>query len=629
MKLMPPPRSIDTLRARESGNYWAAITLASLLFRADPGFSQTKQQTGEWGAPFHMSSRCVHATLLKGTTSHSKIVWWPEEDNTTTARVWNWSPGSTIPSPPPAFSIATNLFCAGHSVLPNGDIMTSGGTELGEVGINEINFFSTKAHSWAVGDPMDYPRWYPTNTTLGSGDVLISAGQEQSDAILFGGLTATGNSGAATLITMRNDLAWTTPAFDPGTGPVARSFHSTIDMGERWRNDGCALDENRYATIIYGGETASGALQDLWGLRWNRYTGNYNWHTIPTTGIPPGTLCRHSAIYDTLGQDMYIYGGLRGAAGISNTLYRLNGIHADLNNCNSNASWETLTPNGTPPPALFGHNAFYDGRRNRMIIFGGRDGTRYYNQVWLLNLTGTPTWEGPLPLDTAQAPTGRSGAQAVFDTTHHIAEGYPYDHNRLLVFGGFKDVNFVQVPVSDTLWSGEIIEGPGPRKIMWVPIPLMTGAALCSPAHTQVVLNNTPTNMPTPRGDGVMCLQGPPYHRILMFGGDTNGAAPGGESNELWELQLGPATCRYGYLLWLPKDAGTAPSGRVGFSFIHDSRPKTARKPEIFNISTGLVTEVEAARWLYSYPFMHLLPSGDVFYSGVDTRTARLVGQGS
>jgi hypothetical protein len=599
-----------------------------LLIALDPSFCQNKQQTGEWGAPFHMSSRCVHATLLKGTSSHSKVVWWPEEDNTTTARVWDWSPGSTIPTPPPAFTIATNLFCAGHSVMPNGDIMVTGGTELGEVGIKETNIFSTKAHAWTVGDPMEFPRWYPTNTTLASGDILISAGQEQADAILFGGFTGSGHSGATTLIKMRNDLAWTTPSFDPGTGPTARSFHSTVDMGDGWREDGCGMDENRYGTIIYGGESADGVLQDLWGFRWNKYSDTYNWHQIPASGNPPGPLCRHSAIYDTLGQDMYIYGGLRGAAGISNTLYRLNGIHANQN-CTPDASWETITPTGTAPPALFGHNAFYDGRRNRMILFGGRDGTRYYNQVWLLNLTGTPSWEGPLPLETSAAPTGRSGAQAVFDTSHHIAEGFGHVNNRLLVFGGFKDVNFTQVPVSDTLWSGEIIEGPGPRKIKWVAIPLVTGAGVCPAAETQTVLNNLPSEIPTPRGDGVMCLQGPPYSRILMYGGDTNGAAAGGESNELWELQLGPATCGRGYLHWLPRNAGTPPGTRTGFSFIYDSRPKTARKPELYSLSSGNLSTIDAAKWLYSYPFMHLLPNGDVFYSGVDTKTARLTVQGS
>ena len=50
-------------------------------------------------------------------------------------------------------------------------------------------------------------------------------------------------------------------------------------------------------------------------------------------------------------------------------------------------TWTQLSPSGTPPVArgLHGSTGVYDSGNNRMIVFGGRDGSgNNLNDVWVL-----------------------------------------------------------------------------------------------------------------------------------------------------------------------------------------------------------------------------------------------------
>jgi galactose oxidase len=72
----------------------------------------------------------------------------------------------------------TNVFCSGHSFLPDGRLLVMGGHKGQDaLGDNETNLleFNTNWH-WAVAPNMTAGRWYPTAVTLPSGDVLTVAG---------------------------------------------------------------------------------------------------------------------------------------------------------------------------------------------------------------------------------------------------------------------------------------------------------------------------------------------------------------------------------------------------------------------------------------------------------------------
>ena len=53
-------------------------------------------------------------------------------------------------------------------------------------------------------------------------------------------------------------------------------------------------------------------------------------------------------------------------------------------------AWSHIVPSGAVPPPRNGHSAIYDPVRDRMIVFGGVDGSTYRNDAWALSLSGSP-----------------------------------------------------------------------------------------------------------------------------------------------------------------------------------------------------------------------------------------------
>jgi hypothetical protein len=71
------------------------------------------------------------------------------------------------------------LFCSGHTFLPNGDLLVAGGHNeaLGDNnGLNQASIFN--GTSWALTGRMNYARWYPTLVTLGDGSVVVLSGNQ-------------------------------------------------------------------------------------------------------------------------------------------------------------------------------------------------------------------------------------------------------------------------------------------------------------------------------------------------------------------------------------------------------------------------------------------------------------------
>jgi hypothetical protein len=92
-----------------------------------------------------------------------------------------WDPATTTftPSPSPDW-----VFCAGHSFLQDGRLLVAGGHIDDDVGLPDVNLFSAAGGSWASASPMRRGRWYPTNTTMSNGEVVIIAGRDQSSTVV-------------------------------------------------------------------------------------------------------------------------------------------------------------------------------------------------------------------------------------------------------------------------------------------------------------------------------------------------------------------------------------------------------------------------------------------------------------
>ena len=193
-------------------------------------------------------------------------------------------------------------------------------------------------------------------------------------------------------------------------------------------------DPVRSRMIVFGGVASNGyATNAVWALA---LTGTPGWSRIMPSGTPPTPRIGHSAIYDPIRDRVLVYGGHSYSAGptIFDQVWAL-----DLS---GTPSWSQLTIAGTHPSARYEHSAIYDPVRDQMIVFGGSDDS---NDVWSLSLSGTPAWSQLAPAGTA--PAGRHGHSAVY----HAAQ------DRMIVFGGATDLS-TPVPMSDT-WELDLAGG--------------------------------------------------------------------------------------------------------------------------------------------------------------------------
>lgn len=188
-----------------------------------------------------------------------------------------------------------------------------------------------------------------------------------------------------------------------GTPPSARDRHTSV------------YDLAGGSMVVFGGQDESGPLNDAWYLTWSYYS--CSWRQLQPSGTAPSKRVDHSAVWDPAKNRMIVFGGYDGANPLSDvwTLTRLS----------STWTWAQLSPSGTAPSARANHSAVWDEANNRMIIFGGYDGTSLLNDVWTLTLSGT-TWTWAKLSPSGTAPTPRTG---------HVA-GWDAANNQMVVSGG-------------------------------------------------------------------------------------------------------------------------------------------------------------------------------------------------
>jgi hypothetical protein len=72
------------------------------------------------------------------------------------------------------------MFCSGHSWLPDGRLLVSGGGSGNGLGHFNTDIFDPATASWVIGPDMAYARWYPTVTTMPNGEVVTMGGADQN-----------------------------------------------------------------------------------------------------------------------------------------------------------------------------------------------------------------------------------------------------------------------------------------------------------------------------------------------------------------------------------------------------------------------------------------------------------------
>jgi hypothetical protein len=212
---------------------------------------------------------------------------------------------------------------------------------------------------------------------------------------LWGWATAELPDGTAIVTGGMTDFSGTVPnttwRVDARAEPItATTLGATAPPPERWC--GCATyDAARGRVIVAGGRNIAnveGLPPDTWTLD----VASDTWAELPAANTPASVIGCNLA-YAAATRATYFFGGLSGAAGVSDDLYKL---RAD------GTSWERIEATG-PTPRYDGHLEAIEGGR-QLLLFGGSYGAAgagFYSDVWRFD-TSTERWtevvvEGDVP----------------------------------------------------------------------------------------------------------------------------------------------------------------------------------------------------------------------------------------
>jgi len=128
-------------------------------------------QTGLWSGLISWPLVAVHLNLLRD----GRVIAW-DRMSTGTQDPYVWDPVTGQLTAVPV-NDGANLFCDGHTTLPDGRLMTAGGHVADDVGLPVGRIFDPGTNTWSSTPDMSYARWYPTLTTLPNGTVLTQSGE--------------------------------------------------------------------------------------------------------------------------------------------------------------------------------------------------------------------------------------------------------------------------------------------------------------------------------------------------------------------------------------------------------------------------------------------------------------------
>lgn len=136
---------------------------------------------GAWSNIIDVGIIPIHAHLLPT----GKVLFWQNGPNphlglSDATRLWD--PNTGFLSYPATAN--EDIFCSGHTFLANGTLFVTGGHHENNVGIRRTMIYDPFKNLWINDLPdMNAGRWYPSNTTLGNGDILVVSGDITKDNV--------------------------------------------------------------------------------------------------------------------------------------------------------------------------------------------------------------------------------------------------------------------------------------------------------------------------------------------------------------------------------------------------------------------------------------------------------------
>lgn len=127
--------------------------------------AQDAGSVGQWSAVQAWPVTAVHTHLLPT----GKVMFYGYSDD---ARLWDPDTSALSTLARAGF----NTFCTGHSFLSDGRLLLTGGHISNNVGLANAAIYDPLTNTFSHLPMMNAGRWYPTNTTLANGDVLVVSG---------------------------------------------------------------------------------------------------------------------------------------------------------------------------------------------------------------------------------------------------------------------------------------------------------------------------------------------------------------------------------------------------------------------------------------------------------------------
>ena len=142
---------------------------------------------GKWGPVFDLANVAIHAHLLPT----GKVLYWGRRaipgaptfaslnEHFCSTFLWDPATGTSQPTAQPprlAGGQGVNLFCSGHSFLPDGRLLVVGGHLFDSEGVDQACIYNPVDDNWTALQRMNGGRWYPSAITLPDGGVLAISG---------------------------------------------------------------------------------------------------------------------------------------------------------------------------------------------------------------------------------------------------------------------------------------------------------------------------------------------------------------------------------------------------------------------------------------------------------------------
>jgi hypothetical protein len=150
-----------------------ALAVVCLVVSAGIAAQPDPSLVGQWSFVPDLPYFPVHLSVLPT----GEVMIWPGDVagggvSGNDPRLWDPVTQSTSLLAKPGYDV----FCSGHSFLADGQLLVTGGHIQTNVGLPNASVYNPFTDTWTAVPNMNAGRWYPTNTTLANGDVLVVSG---------------------------------------------------------------------------------------------------------------------------------------------------------------------------------------------------------------------------------------------------------------------------------------------------------------------------------------------------------------------------------------------------------------------------------------------------------------------